>query len=65
MTRRAKKQTRQREAPPPAPPTPVNVVDGVPDVTGRRRAWKYVLIAIAFLAWVAFLAYCGLAGGCR
>ena len=35
----------------------------IPDVTTRRSAWKYAVIAAVFLAWVAFLLYCGLAGG--
>lgn len=41
---------------------PVDVVDGIPDRSARRSAWKYVLLALVFLGWVAFLVYCHLAG---
>ncbi len=52
-----------RSAPEPPPaPAPVNLVDGVPDRSPRRHIWKYVLLAVIFLAWVAFLVYSALAG---
>lgn len=44
------------KAPVAAPP--VNVVDGIPDRASHRPAWKYVLIVLIFLAWLAFLLYC-------
>ena len=43
-------------------PEPVNVVDGIPDRRERTPAWKYVLIAVMFLGWLAFLIYCAAAG---
>jgi len=43
-------------------PEPVDVVDGIPDRAAHRPMWKWVLIAAAFLAWLAFLIYCQLAG---
>jgi len=47
----------------PAPlPEPVDVVDGIPDRSAHAPAWKYVLIALLFLAWLAFLIYCAVAG---
>jgi len=63
--------SRKRKAPParadePADkqelPEPVNVVDGIPDRRERTPVWKYVLIAVVFLAWLAFLIYCAAAG---
>jgi hypothetical protein len=60
MTRKAADAATAKHASP--PPKPRDVIDGVPDVSARRPAWKYVLIAAIFLAWVGFLIYCGLAG---
>jgi hypothetical protein len=45
------------------PPEPVNVVDGIPDRSQRAPRWRYLLIAAAFAAWLAFLVYCAVAGG--
>ncbi|HUU60474.1 MAG TPA: hypothetical protein VMZ50_13120 [Phycisphaerae bacterium] len=45
-----------------APPKPVDVVDGIPDRSATAAGWKYVLLAIVFLGWVAFLIYCAAAG---
>lgn len=42
-------------------PEPVDVVDGIPDRSGNRAAWKYVVLAVVFLAWIAFLIYCQIA----
>lgn len=42
-------------------PEPINVVDGIPDRSPRRAAWKYLLLAAIFLLWLAFLVYCQLA----
>ena len=36
---------------------PVDVVDGIPGRSANLATWKYVLMAIIFLAWVAFLIY--------
>jgi hypothetical protein len=47
----------------PEPPEPVDAVDGIPDRSSNPAAWKYLLLAAIFLAWVAFLVYCQLAGG--
>ena len=44
-------------------PEPVNMVDGIPDRSEHPAVWKYVLIAMLFAAWVAFLVYCQIAGG--
>jgi hypothetical protein len=53
-----KESPRRLEVPP-----PLDVVDGIPDRSSTRPAWKYVLMAAAFLGWLAFLVYCWLAGG--
>jgi hypothetical protein len=39
----------------PQPLEPVDVVDAVPDRTSRPAAWKFVLLAAGFAAWVAAL----------
>lgn len=58
MSRRRKRPSpRQAELPP-----PVNVIDGIPDRSPRPARWKYLVILGIFLAWAAFLVYCGLAG---
>ena len=44
------------------PPEPVDVVGGVADRTSNVRLWKYLIAALIFLGWVAFLAYCRIAG---
>ncbi len=46
----------------PASPAPVDVVDGIPDRARSPARWKYVALALIFLAWIAFLIYCLLAG---
>lgn len=46
----------------PQPRQPVDVVDGVPDRSSRPAAWRYIALAIIFLAWLGFLIYCLLAG---
>ncbi len=40
----------------------IDVVDGVPDRSVHSPPWAYLLLATVFLAWLAFLAYCHLAG---
>ncbi len=37
------------------PSQPIDVVDGIADRSSRAAAWKYALLALAFLAWVAVL----------
>jgi hypothetical protein len=46
----------------PRPLCPIDVVDGIPDRAAKPAKWKYILIALIFLAWVAFLLYCLLSG---
>lgn len=42
---------------PPAPPAPVDMDGGLPDRAARRPYWKYVIIVLVFLAWVAALVW--------
>lgn len=44
------------------PPEPVDVVEGIADRTSNVGLWKYLIPALIFLGWVAFLAYCRMAG---
>ena len=64
MTRRADKTKRKARARPeaPAPPRPVDVVDGIPDRAARAPLWRYLLLVGLFLAWLGFLIYCAAAG---
>ena len=64
MARRKRKSRRPPPAEPagPPPPDPVDVVDGIPDRGTATRPWKYVLLAMIFLGWVAFLIYCAMTG---
>lgn len=48
-----------REDPPAAP---MDVVDGIPDRSPYAALWKYLVLALIFLGWVAFLVYCRIAG---
>ena len=34
----------------------------IPGRSPNRAAWKYVLLAAIFLAWLAFLIYCAVGG---
>jgi hypothetical protein len=34
----------------------------LPCQSANRAAWKYVLLTAIFLAWLAFLIYCAVAG---
>ncbi len=45
------------------PPEPIDEIDGVPDRSPHPAVWKYLLLAGAFLAWMAFLLYCQFGGG--
>jgi len=56
------KAGRGREKDAPAPPDPVNVIDGMPDVSLNRAWWKYAALAAGFSAWMSVLVYCWLAG---
>jgi uncharacterized membrane-anchored protein len=39
-------------------PEPIDMDDGIPDRSSHRPAWKYLLVALIFLVWLAFLIYC-------
>ena len=41
---------------------PVDVIDGIPDRSGKARLWKYLALAAVFLAWICFLVFCGIIG---
>ncbi len=43
-------------------PQPVNIVDGIPDRREHAPKWEYILLAVVFVAWLAFLIYCAAAG---
>ena len=43
-------------------PEPVDVVNGIPDRSRRRPLWAYILLALIFLGWLAFLVTCRIAG---
>lgn len=49
---RADRAGREQE---PVLPTPVDVVDGIPDRTKSPAWWKYALIFAIFLAWLIVL----------
>ena len=40
---------------PVTPPPARDVVDGIPYRAAHRPLWKYLLIALAFLAWLGIL----------
>jgi hypothetical protein len=50
------RRARRAEHPPPA-----NLIDGIPDRSDRPAAWKRVVLALVFLAWLGFLIYCAAA----
>lgn len=58
----SKRRSAGGSSPPAGAPEPVDVVDGIPDRSARGRAWKLAVLAGVFVAWVAFLIYCALAG---
>jgi hypothetical protein len=43
-------------------PRPVDVYEGIPDRSAKPAKRVYLVIALVFLAWVAFLVYCAVAG---
>lgn len=47
---------------PPQPTQPRDVVDGIPDRAANRPVWKYLLVGMIILVWLAFLIYCLIAG---
>ena len=60
---KATKAPDEKPAPPPVEPTePVDVVDGIPDRSARPAWWKAAILAAVFVAWVAFLVGCLIAG---
>lgn len=60
----SKKRQKHQNRPQPSsradqgPGDPVNVVDDIPDRSECCRPWQYLLLAVVFAAWVAFLVYC-------
>jgi hypothetical protein len=44
----------------PSIPPPIDVDGGIPDRASHRPPWKYLLVALIFLVWLAFLLYCWL-----
>ena len=38
------------------------MVDGIPDRSAKRPWWVYVVLALVFLGWVAFLVVCRIVG---
>ena len=63
MTRRDKKQPlKVRPAAQTPPPEPIDVVDGIADRTPAPPRWKRLVLAGVFVAWVAFMLYCQMAG---
>ena len=44
------------------PPEPVDVVDGIADRSPNPAAWKYVVLLVIFLAWIALLVFMKFAG---
>lgn len=56
---------RKRTSSPPDPwghDTPADGSTTLPDQSTNPAVWKYVLLAGIFVAWLAFLIYCQLAG---
>ena len=43
-------------------PEPVDVVNGIPDRSASRPLWAYIVLALIFLGWLAFLVTCGIVG---
>ena len=62
MTRRKKKHPTTPKPELPMPPGPIDVVDGIPDRQWSPARWKLLALAGVFVAWIAFLLYCQLAG---
>jgi len=61
--RAGRRPHRPPEAPePPQVSEPTDVVDGIPDRSGRPALWKYIVLVLIFVAWVCFLVACGLIG---
>ncbi|MFW5732190.1 MAG: hypothetical protein ACOCZU_03175 [Planctomycetota bacterium] len=44
-------------------PTPVDTVDGIPDRAISPPRWRFVLLGVIFICWIAFLIYVAAAGG--
>lgn len=62
MTRRRKKQPTAAKPGGPIPTRPIDVVDDIPDRRGSPARWTLLALAGIFVAWIAFLLYCQLAG---
>lgn len=61
MTKRDKKQAARKDDQT-HPTEPIDVIDGIPDRQAERPRWKLLTLAGVFLAWIAFMLYCQLAG---
>ena len=60
--RRPKPKRTARAAPAMDVPKPVDVHEGVPDCSQRQSTWRWAVMTVLFVGWVAFLVYCWLAG---
>lgn len=58
----AKEKKKQADKTPPPPPEPIDVVEGIPDRRARSQRWRLLVLAGVFVAWIAFMLYCQLAG---
>jgi len=47
------------------PPEPVDVVDGIADRSPNPAPWKYVVLLVIFLAWIALLIFMKVAGSAQ
>ena len=59
MTKRKKDKQRRTGR----PAEGAGAADGIPDRTEKPAKWKYLLLGAVFVAWLAFLVYCWVAGG--
>jgi len=46
----------------PDPHEPVDVIDGIAGRRAGPKVWMFVVLAAAFVGWVAFLIYSAVAG---
>ena len=60
MCARRKSPSPRRQGPPVR--EPVDVADGIPDRTSHPALWKYLVLALIFIAWLCLLVLCGIAG---
>lgn len=64
MSQQNKKQpAKKSKAAAKAPPTePIDVVDAIADRHAQPPRWKLLVLGGLFVAWIAFMLYCQLAG---